>query len=36
MIELITALNTLTVPGAIVLCALCILAGWVAFLIWGL
>lgn len=34
MAELITALNTLTLPGAIGLCALCALAGWGAYLIW--
>lgn len=33
MSELIAALNTLTLPGAIGLCAVCALAGWVAYLI---
>lgn len=34
MTDLILALNNLTLPGAIGLCAVCILAGWVAYLIW--
>jgi len=34
MANLILALNTLTLPGAIGLCAVCALASWVAYLIW--
>jgi hypothetical protein len=34
MIEIINALNTLTYTGAIGLASLCILSGWVAYLIW--
>lgn len=34
MIEAITALNTLTWPGAIGFVSVCALLGWVAYLIW--
>lgn len=34
MTEIITALSGLTIPGAIGLCAICALIGFVSYLIW--